>query len=446
VLSAQWRALGPSASQALAAAIRNAVLDGKIRVADRLPAERRLAAQLGVSRGTVVAALATLRAEGWLATRHGSGSTVQIPAALRLRYAPLPAGRADGMLDLRLAVPAAPVDAYAAAAQRALSRSPRLLLGDGEPGPGLPELREQIAQRLTGQGLATGPDQVLITAGARAAMIWLVAHLRPRATVVESPTFPGIVGIVRRPGRRLIPITVTPAGWDASQLTAAFGHARGGIALLVPDFHNPTGAQMDPQTRTHIAALAAGCGVTVIANEIMRDLDLREPPVPVPRIRSAITIGSLSKSIWAGLRIGWIRAPARLIRELLLHPLCAACSPPPMEQLIACELLPQLDDLLGHRTRELGSQRDHLAAGLRHDSAWTFTRPSGGLWLWLHLAHASGDVLAAQAAAVGLAVLPGSVFTTDGTPSSYLRVPFTAPAETLGKAAALLRTAHSMLR
>jgi len=446
MLSPHWRALAPSASQALAAAIRNAVLDGKIRVAEQLPAERRLAAQLGVSRGTVVAALARLRAEGWLATRHGSGSTVQIPASLRLRYAPLPVDRAEGLLDLRLAVPAAPVDAYAAAAQRALARSPRLLLSDGEPGPGLPELREQIAARLTGQGLPTRPDQVLITAGARAAMMLLVAHLRPRSAVVESPTFHGILSIVRRPGRRLIPITVTSGGWDASQLATAFGHARGGIAMLVPDFHNPTGALMDPQTRRHVAALAAGAGVTVIANDPMRDIDLREPPLPVPRIRSAITVGSLSKSIWAGLRIGWIRGPARLIRELLLDPLCAVCSPPPMEQLITCELLPQFDHLLRQRTRELRSQRDHLAASLGRDSAWSFIPPPGGLWLWLHLAHTSGDALAAQAAAAGLAVLPGSTFSPDGTPTNHLRVPFTAPPETLDKAAALLRAAHGMLR
>ena len=445
MLSAQWRALAPLASDALAAAVRNAVLDGTIRVADQLPAERRLASQLGVSRGTVAAAFARLRAEGWLATRHGSGSTVQLPVSLRVRYAPLAVDHTDGLLDLRRATPAAPVDAYTAAARRALARSPRLLLGDGEPGPGLPELREQIAARLTGQGLPTGPDQVLVTAGARSAIALLAAHLRPRAAVVESPAFYGILAIVRRPGRRLIPVTVTHRGWDPGQLAAAFGRARGGIAVLVPDFHNPTGALMDPQTRAEVAALAARTGVTVIASEIMRDLDLREPPAPAPRIRAAITVGSLSKSIWAGLRIGWIRAPARLVRELVLHPLCGVCAPPPAEQLIASELLPQLDDLLRERVRELRAQRDHLAAALRLDSAWTFTLPPGGLWLWLRLARASGDALAAQAAACGLALLPGSRFSPDGMPGNYLRVPFTAPPPALDQAVTLLRAAHALL-
>ena len=81
-------------------------------------------------------------------------------------------------------------------------------------------------------------------------------------------------------------------------------------------------------------------------------------------------------------------------------------------------------------------------AALRHDSAWTFVPPPGGLWLWLRLASTSGDALAAQAAAVGLAVLPGSRFSADGTLASYLRVPFTAPPAILDNAVTLLRAAH----
>ncbi len=436
-----WRSLAPTLSEALAAGIREAVLDGRIRGTDRLPAERQLAAELGLSRGTVAAAFASLRAGGWLATRHGSGSTVRIPAALRLRYAPLSVDHPGPLLDLRRALPAAPHDAYTAAVRGALARSPRLLLEAGEPGPGLPELRELIAGRFTGQGLPTRPEQILITAGARAAITLLAAHFRPRAAVVESPTFDGILALLRRPGRRLVPVTVTPAGWDGGQLRAAFGRASGGIALLVPDFHNPTGALMATQTRNELATLAAGTGVTVIANETPRDLDLRLPPEPAPRIPGAVTIGSLSKTVWGGLRIGWIRGPGRLIRELLLNPLCVVCAPPPMEQLIACGLLPRLELLIAQRASELRRQRDHLAAALGGNSAWTFTLPPGGLWLWLRLSGVSGDELATRAAASGLALIPGSRFTQDGTHRGWLRLPYTAPLETLDKAAALLHEA-----
>jgi DNA-binding transcriptional MocR family regulator len=81
-------------------------------------------------------------------------------------------------------------------------------------------------------------------------------------------------------------------------------------------------------------------------------------------------------------------------------------------------------------------------AELRHDTSWAFTPPPGGLWLWLRLRAMSGDELAARAAAAGLALLPGSRFSPDGTLSNWLRVPFTAPRETLGKAVALLRQAY----
>lgn len=135
VIRADWRTLAPSLSQALAAGIRDAVLDGQIRSTDRLLAERQLAAQLDVSRGTVAAAFARLRAEGWLSTRHGSGSTVRIPAARRLRYALLSFDHAGPVMDLRRALPAAPHDAYMAAMRYAAARSLRLLLEDGQPGP-----------------------------------------------------------------------------------------------------------------------------------------------------------------------------------------------------------------------------------------------------------------------------------------------------------------------
>lgn len=446
MIGGHWQALAPSLKDALAAGIRNAVLDGRIRPADQLPAERRLAEQLGVSRGTVVAALARLRADGWVATRHGSGSTVRIPPSLRLRYAPLSVDHQGALLDLRRAVPAAPHDAFTDAAARALARSQGLLLEGGEPGPGLPELREEIAARFTSGGLPTRPQQVLVTAGAKAAMNLLVAHFRPRAAVIESPTFYGIPAIIRQSVHRVTPVTVTPQGWHVRQFASAFAGCRGGIAVLVPDFHNPTGALMDGETRTGIAALARGAGVTVVANEIMRDLDLRDRPPPVPRIPGAIIVGSMSKTVWGGLRVGWIRGPVSLIRSLLLHPLCAVSVPPPMEQPIARELFPQLDPLIRQRVSELRHQRDFLAAELQDDDGWTFAVPQGGLWLWLRLHKTSGDELAARAAATGLALLPGARFSLDGTFVNWLRFPYTAPVPTLGTAVALLRKAYAGLQ
>jgi DNA-binding transcriptional MocR family regulator len=441
ILGTDWRQLAPTLSEALARGIRNAVLDGQFRPAERLPAERRLAGQLGLSRGTVVAAYARLRAEGWLTTRHGSGSAIKVPATLRVRYAPLSIDQPGALLDLRRAVPAAPHDTYIASVLGALARSSGLLLEDGEPGPGLPQLRELIAARFTDEGLATSPQQILITAGARAAMSLLVAHLQPRAAVVENPTFFGILSILRQSARRISSVAVSPQGWNPRHMNDVFSGLNGGIAMLVPDFHNPTAAVMSWETRKEIAERARNAKVTIIANEVMRDLDLRDPPAPVRRIPGAIIVGSMSKTVWAGLRVGWLRGPASLIRELQLNPLCAACVPPPLEQLIACELLPQLAPLTRQRVVELRRQRDYLVNALREEGSWDFSVPQGGLWLWLRHARVSGDALAARASDCGLALLSGSRFSLDGTLGDWLRFPFTPPVPTLWRALNLLRPA-----
>ncbi|GAA2858225.1 PLP-dependent aminotransferase family protein [Streptosporangium fragile] len=438
---AGWRRPGAPLAGALAGAVREAVLDGRLRVGDRLPSERRLAAELGVSRGTVVAALSSLRDEGWLVTGHGSGSRVRLPRDLGERYAPLSVdGR--GSLDLRRAVPAAPRAIVTEAVTRALGRSARLLLESGEPGAGLPELRELIALRHTAEGLATRPEQILVTSGARAALALLVAHLAPRRTVVESPGFFDTLATLRRSGTRTVPVRVTTRGWDTGRLAAAFREAAGGVALLVPDFQNPTGALMDPRVRREVAELAVRHGVTVIADETMRDIDLRDHPVPEPRIGRAVTIGSMSKTVWGGLRVGWIRGPAALVRELLLDPVSGLHTPPPLEQLVACEVLPLLDRLLDQRRAELRRQRDHLASALSGDDGWTFSLPQGGLALWLRLNGVTGETVARRAAEAGLSLLPGTAFSPDGTLADWLRVPYTAPVETLDRAVEHLRRAY----
>lgn len=433
-----WRRPDTALSVALSDAVRAAVLDGRLRTGSALPAERRLAAALGVSRGTVTAALARLRDDGWIRTRHGSASTVRLPHPVPEPIAPLTATGSSGPLDLRRAVPAAPEAAYLAATVRAAERAGPLLAEDGEPGPGLPELRTLLAARHTAQGLPTRPEQILVTSGARAALALLAAHLRPRAAAVEVPTYFDALQVLRGAGARLLGCRVTTEGWDAGQLDAAFGAARGAMAYLVPDFQNPTGALMDEETRRHVAGLAARHRVTVVVDETMRDLDLRDAPSPLPRIRRAVLIGSYSKAVWGGLRVGWIRGPAALIGALCRHPLSAPLSAAPMQQLIAVELLADAAAVLHRRRAELRRQRDHLAALLAGDGRWTFALPPGGLALWLRLTATRADQVTERARAAGLMLTPGPSFAADATLHHHLRVPYTPPPTVLNRIAALL--------
>ncbi|MCZ0985139.1 aminotransferase class I/II-fold pyridoxal phosphate-dependent enzyme [Streptomyces diastatochromogenes] len=271
-------------------------------------------------------------------------------------------------------------EAFRAALARAAERGAALLVDSGVTGAGLPRLRELLAERYTRAGLATRSEQILVTAGAQAALTLLLDHLhtdRRSPVVVENPSYPGALAVLR---------ARAPASWPSRHGTRRLGHrpphGRGTppqprLAYLMPDFHNPTGAHMDGPTRRTIASLADRHGLTVLADETMRDLDLRRPPGTEPHLAGArvIQIGSASKTLWSGLRVGWIRASADLVRQLRLNPLQAQLSPPPLEQLIAAELLgAPLPDLLADRRDRLRAQRDHLVALLARPDGRTPSR------------------------------------------------------------------------
>ncbi|MES9609301.1 MULTISPECIES: aminotransferase-like domain-containing protein [Actinomadura] len=433
-----WRRPGVALARALADAVGDAALDGRLRVGSPLPAERRAAAALGVSRGTVAAALDILRDEGWVDTRRGSASTLRLPPEAAMRVAPVSAVGEDGAIDLRRAVPAAPHTAYQRALLRAAERSGPVLAESGETGAGLPELRSLIADRYTGEGLLTRPEQILITSGARAALALLTAHLRPRAAAVEIPTYPAVLAGFRAAGTRLAGCRVATDGWDLDQLDDAFRAAAGGLAYLVPDFQNPTGALMPGAARRTVARLAERHRVTVVADETMRDLDLRAAPAPLARIPRAVLVGSAAKTVWAGLRVGWIRGTAALVGELARHPLCEPLSAAPTQQMVAAELLRDPAPVLDHRRTALRRQRDHLSGLLAGDDRWRFTVPPGGLALWLRLTAVRSDLVTARARAHGLELSPGPSFAADATCSHHLRLPYTSPITTLDRVAAVL--------
>ncbi|GIF45170.1 aminotransferase-like domain-containing protein [Actinoplanes xinjiangensis] len=436
-----WRQLSGPLTDALAAAIRTAVLDGRIPVGTRLPSERSLAVTLRVSRGTIVTALATLRDSGWLHTRHGSGSAIHLPPDVTGRTAPWSTSH-GAVLDLTRAVPAAPHTAYLEASRRAVQRSATLLMDAAEPDAGLPPLRELLADRYTREGLPTRPEQILVTSGARAALTLLVDDLadRTRPILVESPTYHGALGILQRHRARLAAVPVTTDGWDAAHLSHTVQAARPKLAYLIPDFHNPTGALMPPELRTAVAGLAGRHDMTVIVDETLRDLDLRVPTTPITHLAGpgVVTIGSTSKLVWGGLRVGWLRADASRVRELQLNPLQARLSPPPLEQLIACELLSDPHEMLHDRRDRLRAQRDHLATLLDGAADWSFTVPPGGLCLWLRLHDADATALAARTADLGLNLSAGPAFSADRTLTRYLRIPFTGTSEDLTRAVGVL--------
>jgi DNA-binding transcriptional MocR family regulator len=434
-----WRT-GGAAHRQLAATIRALVLDARVPLDSRLPAERELAAALGVSRTTVTAAYNELRRDGYLASRQGSGSFVTMPGGHR---AAADAIAPAGGLDLRIAAMAAP-PRLAELARDALGELPRWLDHHGYEPLGLPPLRDAIARRFTERGLPTRREQILVTSGALQPLDLMLraTFRRGRPAVAEMPAFPSALDSIRLAGARLAGLPIDADGWDLEQLEA-LAEQGPALAYVMPDFQNPTGALVDESSRRRALRAFERAGTAVVVDESFVELNLDDVAMPLPAAcfggARTITVGSLGKAVWGGLRIGWARCEPALIRRLAASRATTDLASPVLEQLVAARVLSALDDLLPERRDLLRLRRDVLVAAVaEHLPAWRFTVPAGGLTLWLELPEPSSTRLAVQAAEHGVQLTPGPRFGAAGLLERYLRLPFTLPPDQLVRAVSVV--------
>jgi DNA-binding transcriptional MocR family regulator len=440
---AGWEAGGAEPlPERLTGALERALLDGRIAPETRLPSERELAAALGVSRSTVSHAYGLLRAGGWLTTRHGAGSVARLPQEFRHGLAPTDGAHPDGAIDLRRASPAAPMGVYRDAMRRAVDAiTPELAQSFSTQG--LPALRRRIAERHSARGVPTTPEQILVTSGAMPGLWVILAALLRRAPslLVEAPTYPGALEAARQRRARLVPWPVVD-GWDVGAFERlARGHGVA-AAYVVPDFHNPTGRLGTPAMREELRDAAQRLGVRLVVDETMAEIDLREDPEPIAPLAGPgiLTLGSLSKTVWDGLRVGWIRGEAEVVGTLAAHPLAAQVASPPLEQAIAAEMLPALDEVLDARRRALRARRDRLVAALGATDGIRVDRPpAGGLSVWATLERASSARLAIAAVERGVLLHPGGRFSPTGGLDANVRLPYSLPVPLLDAALDRLR-------
>lgn len=436
---------GGSVYRELASRIRLLVIDGRLPLGTRLPSERELAAALGRSRSTVVAAYDVLRTEGYAQSRQGSGTAVRLPRR--------DSDPADG-IDFAHAVPP-PVEGLDDVMRQALTHLDRAIHGPGFDMYGDEILRARIADRYTRRGVPTTADQVLVTMGGQHA-IGLVARLLVRTgdrVVTESPAYPHAHEAFRAVGGQLVSTPVGRSGWDEAHLVETLHRHRPVLAYLMPDFQNPTGASMPPATRRRVAAVARRTRTHLVVDETTADLDIDRPWDDGPFARyaeetgaSVLSIGSLSKSMWGGMRLGWIRADAEVVHRIARIRPGFDLGTPRIEQLVACELIPRLPELLELRRAQLRAHRDHLGAELdRHLPMWDAPLPDGGLSFWIGVGAPASSALALLCNERGLAVSAGPRFTHDGSQERFFRLPFTLPPAELSAGVAQLAEAWASL-
>ena len=218
---------------------------------------------------------------------------------------------------------------------------------------------------------------------------------------------------------------------------------RPALAYLMPDFHNPTGLVMDTAARRRLMRALRDAGAATVIDETFAELNLDGIPMPAPAAsfseHGTLTIGSLSKAVWGGLRIGWVRAEEALIHRLATVRASSDLASPLFEQLVARHAVERMDEILAERREVIRMRRAALTRALaRRLPEWGYALPAGGLFLWAKLPEPISTSIALEAARHELHVTAGPRFAAAGVLERHLRLPFTLAPEQLERAVEIL--------
>lgn len=434
----------------LAASLRRLVDGGVLEPGALLPPERRLADALDVSRTTVVAAYDRLKDTGTVVSRQGSGTRVAAPGSPPVGApAVVDQGPNDvfrgllrdpgGTIDLSAACPPASPLVTAALAAMDPADLVAVTASHGYQPAGLPTLRKALAAHLTSTGVPTEPAEVLVTNGAQQAITLIAAlFVRPRDTVlVEEATYPGALDVFRAVGARLVPVPMDDGGLRLDAVEELLDRTAPRLLYTVATFQNPSGAVLDLARRRALLRLASVRGVPVVDDRAVADLHLSGPPPP-PSLAAldggdgVLSVGSLGKVLWGGLRIGWIRAAEATVARLARLRAVGDLGGPLVSQAIAARLVPRLAEAVAERTQALRAGRDRLVADLGDlVPEWTFTVPPGGTVLWVRLPAGDARSFGQVALRFGVTVAAGPAVSPAGAFADHLRIPFVADPDTL---------------
>ncbi|MER5639757.1 PLP-dependent aminotransferase family protein [Kitasatospora sp. NPDC002227] len=409
------RARGLGLRAALEDALRGTVREGRLAPGTRLPPSRTLAGDLGVARNTVAEAYAQLTAEGWLTARQGSGTVVAERAVGEGVAAPAlpqrtPAARYDftpGRPDLSLF----PRTAWLAAARRALTTAPNEALSYSDP-RGRIELRRALADYLARvRGVRTDPERIVVCGGYTQGIGLLCRTLRERgaaAAAVEEYGLPHQQRLVEAGGLAAVALPLDAAG-ARTDLLAGLDV---GAVTLTPAHQFPTGVALQPARRAAAVAWAREHGGLVIEDDY--DGELRYDRQPVGALQAldperVAYIGTASKSLAPGLRLGWLALPADLVEPVTRQKLLADGHSGAFEQLTLAEFITSggLDRHVRRCRQHYRRRRDLLLARLAERApAVRVTGLAAGLHAVLQLPPGglSERELLQQAAWLGLAI------------------------------------------
>lgn len=371
--------------------------------------------------------------------------TLREPTAL----SPLP-------YDLNAGVPDAaslPARELAEAARAALERDPAGALTYGGP-LGYEPLRAWIAERYAREtGLAVTAAHITLTSGSAQAIDNIAAtFLAPGDVVIMgAPTYPGAIRSFRARGARVVDVPQDADGLEMVSLAAALEHQRAigapaKLVYVIANYDNPSGSTLPVHRREELALLAARYHALVVEDDAYTGIDLEGPPptslFAIARGQGILRVGTFSKTIATGLRVGWVAADPAIVRALTFMRFDNGSAPfvqrTVYEYLCAGAYEPHVE-----RLRALYRERRDtaLAAVLEHCGDYLYCDPpAGGFFLWLHLAEGLDAARLFEAAKqFGVAVTPGRGYYANGGGDHEIRLVYSAlPPAVLREAIALL--------
>lgn len=323
-----------------------------------------------------------------------------------------------------------------AAYDRVLAERPRQALQYSTT-EGDPELRAAVAGRLTGRGLPTGPDDLLVTGGSQQGLTLLAtALLEPGDTVlVENPTYLAALQCFGFAGARVVPVPTDADGVIPRALEESVLRERPKLLYLVPNFQNPTGRTLPLPRRSAIAAVAARHGLWIAEDDPYGELRFEGAYQPwIASLEEAadrtVLLGSFSKIMAPGMRLGWMRAPAGLRRACVIAKQASDLHTSTIDQAAAARYLADrdLDAHLDRVRAAYRARRDALLAGLPgalpEGTVWN--RPEGGMFVWVRLPDGhDATALLREAVRNDVAYVPGSPFFAAEPDPAALRLSFT---------------------
>lgn len=406
--------------------IRELIDSGALSDGARLPATRELAGSLGLNRTTVSAAYELLEAEGLLKGHVGRGSFVKT------------SGRQGGTISFSSSRPSEslfPLEAFRETCTEVIQseQAPNILQLGSPSGYG--PLRRYLLDRAKLEGSASESDDILITSGCQQAYDLLQRTLlSPGETVVvEDPVIPGLRNALRQAGVQLIGVSVGPDGIDLAALESVLLRDQPRMLMVTPNFQNPTGATLPLERRQQLLEIAHRSGTLVVENDIYGDLRYEGNPLPklkqLDRFGQTILLRSFSKLAFPGLRVGWVVGPRQIIERMTESKQWSDLHTDQLSQAILCRFAEtgRLDE---HRSRILKTGFERLRAAVdacEHHlpPGSQFTRPEGGMNLWVRLPEPldSGELLP-RAEREGVSYLPGKFFGVSQVETGSLRISF----------------------